>query len=889
MQLLRGEPGSGKTAHIFREFKAAVAQGRTGVRLIVPTATLVRHCRHELARDGAVFPPARILTLTRFASECAPEVKVIPEGLRYAIVRDVLGSGITGEFGEVASTQGLAATIIETIALFENAGLTPATVKTKRPQPLGAAFFKIWSAVDAEIRKRGFATRLDLFREAALRLASLPVDTVWMDGFLTFSQIEKDFLRALDQKVSLTLSLPLGKEAQDAHRFTLTLLAKDRLLSGGRPKPEVESFQPTTPAREADEICRRVIQLTERGYAFREIGVALRDNSVYLPVIRAAFERFGIPARYYFATAFAAHPASRFLKGLLEAALQGWELEQTLEAFRAHPKWRGNSGFDRFDFALREAMPGRGLEALRACIEAEFPDAENRLRQGLLHCLRIDGWRNQPHTPTQWQQKFEALTELLEDRTAPVEPDFVNIEAARSYAAAAQVWCDAAAQAAAFWPATQGPVTLEAFWAIASECISGANLRVADDRRNVVHVMSAFEARQWEVRALFVCGMSDRDYPRRHSENLLFPDQEIKRLGLPVRTARERDDEEATLFPSLIQRARETLILSAAKKDIAGRSAVISRFLLPYEERATPWRLVKPEALVDPGTPGLPNQIQDPKLLTRLATLHSQVSPTALESLAQCHFQFFANKALRLKAAPDRPEDRFNFLVAGNILHNVMKNWAEQADPDILQIYEEAFDAAVESNRIPTGYKLEVERFRKRQIIAALDLAPRWKADRIMPELEIRLPITESIELKGRVDRIDVIGNRCIIIDYKSGNATNVKKLIDDATKLQGPLYALAAHRQFELEPMAMFYWALNGNKRYGWGEIPNAGLDLVEMPGDWMESAIDRVVEKLGSYLSGSIAPMPTNPESCRFCDFKGACRVETREAKPLTIGVNA
>ena len=72
MLLLRGGAGSGKTAEVLKEFRAAVEAGRTDVRLIVPTATLVRHLQHELARDGVVFSPRCILSLSRFARECAP-------------------------------------------------------------------------------------------------------------------------------------------------------------------------------------------------------------------------------------------------------------------------------------------------------------------------------------------------------------------------------------------------------------------------------------------------------------------------------------------------------------------------------------------------------------------------------------------------------------------------------------------------------------------------------------------------------------------------------------------------------------------------------------------------------------------------------------------------
>ena len=57
---------SGKTALVFREFKDALRSGATDLRIVVPTATLVRHFQHELARDGMVFSPRSVVSLNRF-------------------------------------------------------------------------------------------------------------------------------------------------------------------------------------------------------------------------------------------------------------------------------------------------------------------------------------------------------------------------------------------------------------------------------------------------------------------------------------------------------------------------------------------------------------------------------------------------------------------------------------------------------------------------------------------------------------------------------------------------------------------------------------------------------------------------------------------------------
>ena len=172
MKLIRGAPGSGKTALVFREFKAALRPGAADLRIVVPTATLVRHFQHELARDGVAISPRSIVSLNRFMLERAAflpnEPKLVPDGLLRAIVRDLLQRLNFPEFAAVATTEGMTATIIDTIDLFENAACTPEKLASVRK--LGAhakPFEKMWRAVAEAVRKSGYCLRGDLIRAAA--------------------------------------------------------------------------------------------------------------------------------------------------------------------------------------------------------------------------------------------------------------------------------------------------------------------------------------------------------------------------------------------------------------------------------------------------------------------------------------------------------------------------------------------------------------------------------------------------------------------------------------------------------------------------------------------------------------------------------------------------
>ena len=160
MKLIRGVPGAGKTALVFREFKDALRSGAAGLRIVVPTATLVRHFQHELARDGVVFSPRSVVSLSRFLLERAAalqnEPKPVPDGLLRVLVRDSLQRLKFPEFTAVAATEGMAATIIDTIDLFENAACTPDKLASVRKLgPYAKPFEKVWRAVEREAHDEG--------------------------------------------------------------------------------------------------------------------------------------------------------------------------------------------------------------------------------------------------------------------------------------------------------------------------------------------------------------------------------------------------------------------------------------------------------------------------------------------------------------------------------------------------------------------------------------------------------------------------------------------------------------------------------------------------------------------------------------------------------------
>jgi ATP-dependent helicase/DNAse subunit B len=877
MKLVRGAPGGGKTALVFREFKEELRAGRQDLRIVVPTATMVRHFQHELARDGVVFSPHAVVSLSRYVKERATAAgtiaTLVPDGLLRAIVRDILRRLPFPEFAGVAATQGMTAVAIDTIELFENAACTPEKLGAFRKlSPHAKAFARLWRAAADAVRNCGYLMRTDLMRAAA---ANQQPARIWLDGFLNFSPLESELVQSLAKVSDLTLTLTDSPATDDVRKLALQLGAEDRLLPGATRKPGTTLIDATSLEREADEIARRIFILRERGTSFREIGVALRDVGTYLPLLCGTFDRFGIPAHFYFSSPLRKHPVAIFLGGLISGALNDWDFEATIETLRAHPKWGRSADFDRFDFTLREAMPGHGAATLLALCERDW------LKEEIASCLKTDDWRNISLKPAEWQSRFEGLAATLYlPGVLEMPRDHADVEVARSHVAACRTWSAAISSIVAFWNPPDHPVTLEEFWRVASDAVESAVIQPVDDRANVVHVMSVYEARQWNLTCLFVCGLTDREFPRQYPQNLLFPDSDIDRLhaaGIPLRKAADQEREERWLFESLRTRATGSLFLTFPAHDASGKSVQRSRLLLDIETPVERSRACLPVQRFAPEFAGTSGRVDSPELHAGMAELHQRISMTGLEDLAQCRFKFFGGRTLALKGAPDRPGERLTARVTGSILHVALERWLADKGRDFVEIFELAFDEMCRIERLPAGYKLEVERIQFRKIAKLVSANDLWTPDSSQAEVELALDFPDGITVKGRVDRIDFFKNGdCVIVDYKSSKTKNVEKLVSSSTRLQGPLYALAAREQLHVNPVAMVYWAVREDERFGWGKIPGTGLEFQPMPENWADDARIRTIERLTGFLRGEVQARPEETEPCRWCDFKNACRVE-------------
>ena len=224
-----------------------------------------------------------------------------------------------------------------------------------------------------------------------------------------------------------------------------------------------------------------------------------------------------------------------------------------------------------------------------------------------------------------------------------------------------------------------------------------------------------------------------------------------------------------------------------------------------------------------------PADIRAPGLLEFLREKTARLSPTDLESFLQCPFQYFGRRMLRLKAAPSRPQDRLDFLMQGNIVHEVLAAWwARQGD--VTPLFEDVFERYAEAERIPSGYHTERLRNAMLDDLRGFAADGQWPRGDFQSRMEEKFVfrLDESLEIAGKIDRLDTAPDgRAYVIDYKYSNAQNTKDRLKDENLLQAPLYLMAAEEFFGVKPAGMFYVGLKGGVVYaGWNEIPEGWLE---------------------------------------------------------------
>ena len=455
-------------------------------------------------------------------------------------------------------------------------------------------------------------------------------------------------------------------------------------------------------------------------------------------------------------------------------------------------------------------------------------------------------------------------------------------------------------------------IDLKTLRSIVNQIVRSSTLPFYGEPLRGLQVMGMLETRTLDFENVILLSCNEDILPSAKSVNSFIPFELKKYFGLP--TYSDKDAIFAYHFYRLLQRASNIYLVYNTEND-AFVSGEKSRFLtqLIYELPKVNPNIIITEKLVSipESTKKNNNAINVVKTKAILEQLKAKseygFSPSLLNKYRNCSLQFYFHSIAGLKEI-DEVEETIGAATLGDAIHEVLEilyqpfvgkkitiaNINEmKKDVEIKTI--SAFEKYYSKNEISFGKNLLTLKVALKFISNFLDSEKELitKSNKnsqpisiksLEQELETSLIIgSETIKIKGKVDRIDSIGSITRIIDYKTGLADYKELKFDNWDNIRTDT-KLA--KSFQLLIYAFIYQKTNPTITenilsgiVSFREL-SAGLKTVKVSGnDFLNISIllefeNQLKRLLSDILNPELAfSQTTEIDNCEFCSFKGIC----------------
>jgi hypothetical protein len=319
-----------------------------------------------------------------------------------------------------------------------------------------------------------------------------------------------------------------------------------------------------------------------------------------------------------------------------------------------------------------------------------------------------------------------------------------------------------------------------------------------------------------------------------------------------------------------------------------------------------------------PWTGGLSRPVPD----SVTARLNRPLSATSLQQYAECPFRYFLSSVLGVAITEEPDEERHDPRERGSAVHDVLEHLVRAAigtgkppgqpwtadeharAQEMLSVHAERMVAEGTAGR-PAVWAVHVAQWRRRlrQVLLAddayraaqaarpLDVEHGFGKDGQSPPLALDLP-GGHVELAGYIDRIDrTATGELVVIDYKTGksakygafplegaNADTTTDFTEQGRRLQLPLYALVARRDFAdaATPVSAYYWFVDEGVARRGGRIDEPAEQQFRDVLDVIASGV-----RDGAFPArpGDFDTYFRSFASCQWCDFDRACSQDRGE----------
>lgn len=285
------------------------------------------------------------------------------------------------------------------------------------------------------------------------------------------------------------------------------------------------------------------------------------------------------------------------------------------------------------------------------------------------------------------------------------------------------------------------------------------------------------------------------------------------------------------------------------------------------------------------------------------AIRNGAVSPTAIEEFYTCPYKAFASRYLRIT---DKKSGELDTATSGSFVHEAMKNFALKAgditdEESFKKVFGEIADGlkkeedyarffADDKNAFyADGLIAETEKFCRKMFDLFNRSAFKPQKDRLevkfgegKPLPPIKL-LNGKVRLEGVIDRVDVCGEHCRIIDYKTGSTHGENKYLLSGTKLQLYLYAAVMK---EKKIAGLYYFPVSDAYRsFGAKEIKAVGKTLNDAEIIRLQEGADSAASFLGIFDDASEKGLASEEEMQGCIDY--ALKMSERAAEEMANGV--
>lgn len=311
--------------------------------------------------------------------------------------------------------------------------------------------------------------------------------------------------------------------------------------------------------------------------------------------------------------------------------------------------------------------------------------------------------------------------------------------------------------------------------------------------------------------------------------------------------------------------------------------------------------------------------LRDPALIAEAARfIEDNIwSATQFNELGMCAFQFFSKRLLGLERY-DEPEEGLDVLQLGSLNHAILEetyrrfqgknlSFAPENLAPALDILYQAAEQVLETAPQRFGFQVtplwEQEKanlLAKLEQVIRLDFSDdspilKLLSDEAGPRYILRqeAPFGAAgepylligrgrLRTRGYIDRLDVVGDHVIVVDYKSGSHTPTRRDMEEGRNFQMLLYLLAANQMLarmgdHYRVRGGLFWSLHTNKAGGQVTTDDAAVQAAQ-------DHLHRLVEEARV---GRFQNQPTRLEGGKcssYCEFSQFCRINRASLyKPL------